>query len=240
MAEQHHSVLQASVNNEVYEIRIVRSQQSPETYLFLLSDRNKEVMVIKRLEQARREYDKNVQARKLMLHNLSIELNQPVRQMHDLAAHLYSQPDGERQQTLLHQLTAAAASVMAQMENITLLTRLESQDWQPSRQPFNPAALIDELLLEALPAINQKGLALFNLFHLDVEQNYIGDATALRKVIALLMHCVISTTACGKISLVVDHQPGHPDRLVFHINDTGSGISNEENSNLNYPFLNQT
>lgn len=240
MAEQHHGVLQATVNNEVYEIRIVRSQLSPETYLFLLSDQNKEVMVNKRLEQARREYDKNVQARKLMLHNLSIELNQPMRQMHDLAARLHSQPDRERQQTLLHQLTAAAASVMAQIENITLITRLETQDWQPSRQPFNPAALIDELLLEALPAINQKGLALFNLFHLDIEQNYIGDATALRKVIALLMHYAIITTACGKISLIVDHEPGHPDQLVFHINDTGSGISNEEISNLNYPFINQT
>jgi two-component system sensor histidine kinase RcsD len=240
MAEQHHGVIQATVNNEVYEIRIFRSQLSPETYLFLLNDQDKEVMVNKRLQQARREYDKNVQARKLMLHNLGIELNQPVRQMHDLADHLRSQPDGEQQQALLNQLTAESSSVLALIENITLLTRLETQDWQPSRQPFNPAALIDELLLEALPAINQKGLALFNHFHLDVEQNYIGDAHALRKVISLLVHYAIITTACGKISLVVDHEPGHPDRLVFHINDTGSGISNEEISNLNYPFLSQT
>ncbi|CAI0694363.1 Sensor-like histidine kinase RcsD [Serratia entomophila] len=240
MAEQHHGVIQATVNNEVYEIRIFRSQLSPETYLFLLNDQDKEVMVNKRLQQARREYDKNVQARKLMLHNLGIELNQPVRQMHDLADRLRSQPDGEQQQALLNQLTAESSSVLALIENITLLTRLETQDWQPSRQPFNPAALIDELLLEALPAINQKGLALFNHFHLDVEQNYIGDAHALRKVISLLVHYAIITTACGKISLVVDHEPGHPDRLVFHINDTGSGISNEEISNLNYPFLSQT
>ncbi|CAI2516463.1 Sensor-like histidine kinase RcsD [Serratia ficaria] len=240
MAEQHHGVIQATVNNEVYEIRIFRSQLSPETYLFLLNDQDKEVMVNKRLQQARREYDKNVQARKLMLHNLGIELNQPVRQMHDLADRLRHQPDEEQRQALLNQLTAESSSVLGLIENITLLTRLETQDWQPSRQPFNPAALIDELLLEALPAINQKGLALFNHFHLDVAQNYIGDANALRKVISLLVHYAIITTACGKISLVVDHEPEHPDRLIFHINDTGSGISNEEISNLNYPFLSQT
>ncbi|MGB8664576.1 MAG: phosphotransferase RcsD [Serratia inhibens] len=240
MAEQHHGVIQATVNNEVYEIRIFRSQLSPETYLFLLNDQDKEVMVNKRLQQARREYDKNVQARKLMLHNLGIELNQPVRQMHDLADRLRTQPDEEQQQTLLNQLVAESASVLGLIENITLLTRLETQDWQPSRQPFSPAALIDELLLEALPAINQKGLSLFNHVNLDVEQQYIGDANALRKVISLLVHYAIITTAYGKISLVIDHEPEHQDRLVFHINDTGSGISNEEISNLNYPFLSQT
>ena len=240
MAEQHHGVIQATVNNEVYEIRIFRSQLSPDTYLFLMHAQDKEVMVNKRLQQARREYDKNVQVRKLMLHNLGIELNQPVRQMHDLVDSLRSQPDQEQQQALLGQLTAASSSVLGLIDNITLLTRLETQDWQPTREPFNPAAMIDELLLEALPALNQKGLALFKHFQLDVEQNYIGDANALRKVISLLVHYAIITTACGKISLVIDHEPEHPDRLIFQINDTGSGISNEEISNLNYPFLSQT
>ena len=240
MAEQHHGVIQATVNNEVYEIRIFRSQLSPDTYLFLMHDQDKEVMVNKRLQQARREYDKNVQARKLMLHNLGIELNQPVRQMHDLVERLRDRPDEQQQQALLGQLTAESASVLGLIDNITLLTRLETQDWQPTREPFNPAAMVDELLLEALPALNQKGLALFKHFQLDVEQNYIGDANALRKVIALLVHYAIITTACGKISLVVDHEPAHPDRLIFQINDTGSGISNEEISNLNYPFLSQT
>lgn len=233
-------MIQATVNNEVYEIRIFRSQLSPDTYLFLMHDQDKEVMVNKRLQQARREYDKNVQARKLMLHNLGIELNQPVRQMHDLVERLRDRPDEQQQQALLGQLTAESASVLGLIDNITLLTRLETQDWQPTREPFNPAAMVDELLLEALPALNQKGLALFKHFQLDVEQNYIGDANALRKVIALLVHYAIITTACGKISLVVDHEPEHPDRLIFQINDTGSGISNEEISNLNYPFLSQT
>lgn len=240
MAEQHHGVIQATVNNEVYEIRIFRSQLSPETYLFLLNDQDKEVMVNKRLQQAQREYDKNVQARKLMLHNLGIELNQPVRQMHDLVDRLRTQADEEQQQALQKQLAVQSSTVLGLIENITLLTRLETQDWQPSRHPFSPSTLIDELLQEALPSINQKGLSLFNHFHLDVEQQYIGDANALRKVISLLVHYAIITTACGKISLVVDHEPDHPDRLVFHINDTGSGISNEEISNLNYPFLSQT
>ncbi|KFK93230.1 MULTISPECIES: phosphotransferase RcsD [unclassified Serratia (in: enterobacteria)] len=240
MAEQHHGVIQVTVNNEVYEIRIFPSQLSPETYLFLLNDQDKEVMVNKRLQLARREYDKNVQARKLMLHNLGIELNQPVQQIHDLAEHLQTPADQEQQQLLLSQLSLASSSVLNLIENITLLTRLETQEWQPNPQPFSPLALIDELLQNALPALNHKGLALFSHFQLDVNQQYIGDIQALRKIISLLMHYAIITTACGKITLIAQHEADRPDHLVFHINDTGSGISNEEISNLTYPFLSQT
>ncbi|AHG18715.1 tRNA(5-methylaminomethyl-2-thiouridylate) methyltransferase [Chania multitudinisentens RB-25] len=242
MAEQHHGIIQATVNNEVYEIRIFRSQLSPETYLFLLNDQNKEVMVSKRLQLARSEYDKNVQARKLMLHNLGIELNQPMQQIHELAQRLHAQPtpDQEQQQILFDRLALTSTSVLDLIDNITLLTRLETQEWQPEHQPFRPSALIDELLQSALPAINQKGLTLFNHFHLDVDQQYIGDVHALRKIISLLIHYAIITTPYGKISLLVEHEANYPEHLIFHINDTGAGISNEEISNLTYPFLSQT
>nr|WP_061770486.1 hypothetical protein [Serratia symbiotica] len=111
-----------------------------------------------------------------MLHNLGIELNEPLRLIHGLAERLRNQPD-RKQQTLLNQLAASSSSVLELIENITLLTQLETQDWQPSHQSFAPVAMIDELLLEALPAINQKGLALFNHFHLDVDlrQGFTGD-----------------------------------------------------------------
>lgn len=240
MAEQHHGVIQATVNNEVYEIRIFRSRRSEETYLFLLNDQDKEVMVNKRLQQARREYDKNVQARKLMLHNLGIELNNPVRQIHELTQNLSSTQDEEQQQALLKQLNLTSSSVLDLIDNITLLTRLETQDWQPAKQSFSPSALMDELLLEVLPMMEQKGLALFHHFHLDVNQRYRGDANALRKIVLLLLRYAIITTAHGKISLVVEHEAERPEHLIVHINDTGAGISNEEISNLTYPFLSQT
>jgi len=125
-------------------------------------------MVNKCLQQARREYDKNIQTRKLMLYNLGIELKEPLRLMHGLAERLRNQPN-RKQQTLLNQLAAGSSSVVEPIENITLLTQLKTQDWQPWRQPFTLAAVIDELLLEALPAINKKGLVLFNHLHLDVD-----------------------------------------------------------------------
>ncbi|MCB5307998.1 phosphotransferase RcsD [Yersinia massiliensis] len=240
MAEQHHGVIQGTVNNEVYEIRMFRSQISPETYLFLLHDQDKEVLVNKKLQQARREYDKSLQARKLMLHNLGIELNQPVNTLNQIAHTLRSTTDSQQQQTLTTQLITQSDAIIELIDNITLLTRLETQDWQPEQHTFSLSALIDALLLEILPAINQKGLTLFNHYSADIDQNYTGDENVLRKIISLLLHYSIITTDYGKITLNVSHEPEHPEQLIIQITDTGVGISDEEISNLNYPFLSQT
>ncbi|CNH82236.1 MULTISPECIES: phosphotransferase RcsD [Yersinia] len=240
MAEQHHGVIQGTVNNEVYEIRMFHSKISPETYLFLLHDQDKEVLVNKRLQQARREYDKSLQARKLMLHNLGIELNQPVSHLNQIAKELQHTTDDELRHTLTAKLIAQSDAVIELIDNITLLTRLETQDWQPEEHRFSLSALIDELLLDMLPAINQKGLTLFNHYRVNIDQNYIGDEKVLRKILSLLLHYSVITTAYGKITLNVDHEPEHPEQLIIQIIDTGVGISDEEISNLNYPFLSQT
>ncbi|CRY17430.1 phosphotransfer intermediate protein in two-component regulatory system with RcsBC [Yersinia enterocolitica] len=240
MAEQHHGVIQGTVNNEVYEIRMFRSKFSPETYLFLLHDQDKEVLVNKRLQQARREYDKSLQARKLMLHNLGIELNQPINNLNQTAKELQNTTDPAVQHELARKLAEQSESIIELIDNITLLTRLETQDWQPEQHSFSLSALIDGLLLDVLPAINQKGLTLFNHYLVGLDQNYIGDEKVLRKILSLLLHYSVITTAYGKITLNVDHEPGHPEQLIIQITDTGVGISDEEISNLNYPFLSQT
>lgn len=240
MAEQHHGVIQATVNNEVYEIRMLRSQISPETYLFLLHDQDKEVMVNKTLQQARREFDKNLQARKLMLHNLGIELNQPLNELNGLVQALTESTDAQERQTLHGRLLNESRNALTLVDNITLLTRLETQDWQPAQQSYALSALVDDLLLEALPKLNQKGLVILNHFHPEPEASFVGDGQALKKVLSLLIDYAIVTTSVGKVTLTTEHDAEQPGQLIFHITDTGSGISKEELSNLNYPFLSQT
>ena len=240
MAEQHNGSIQATVNNEVYEIRMIRSQISPETYLFLLHDQDKEVMVNRTLQQAKREFEKNLQARKLMLHNLGIELNQPLQELNGLVESLVAVEDLHERQTLQGKLQVESRNALTLVENITLLTRLETQDWQPASQPYVLSAMVDELLLEALPRLSQKGLGLLNHFHIAPEAMFVGDMQAVKKILSLLLDYAIVTTSLGKVTLTSEQDEDRPDQLVFHITDTGSGISKEELSNLNYPFLSQT
>lgn len=240
MAEQHNGSIQATVNNEVYEIRMIRSQISPETYLFLLHDQDKEVMVNRTLQQAKREFEKNLQARKLMLHNLGIELNQPLQELNGLVESLVAVEEPRERQMLEGKLQVESRNALALVDNITLLTRLETQDWQPASQSYVLSAMVDELLLEALPRLSQKGLGLLNHFHIAPETTFVGDMQAVKKILSLLLDYAIVTTSLGKVTLTSEQDEDRPDQLVFHITDTGSGISKEELSNLNYPFLSQT
>ncbi len=240
MAEQHNGSIQATVNNEVYEIRMIRSQISPETYLFLLHDQDKEVMVNRTLQQAKREFEKNLQARKLMLHNLGIELNQPLQELNGLVESLVAVEEPRERQMLEGKLQVESRNALTLVDNITLLTRLETQDWQPASQSYVLSAMVDELLLDALPRLSQKGLGLLNHFHIAPETTFVGDMQAVKKILSLLLDYAIVTTSLGKVTLTSEQDEDRPDQLVFHITDTGSGISKEELSNLNYPFLSQT
>ncbi len=58
MADQHRGVIQATVNNEQYEIRQYRSQVAPRTQILIIRDQDREVLVNKKLKQAQRLYEK--------------------------------------------------------------------------------------------------------------------------------------------------------------------------------------
>lgn len=62
MAEQHQGIIQATVNNELYEIRMFRSQIAPRTQIFIIRDQDREVLVNKKLKQAQRLYEKTSRA----------------------------------------------------------------------------------------------------------------------------------------------------------------------------------
>ncbi|MGC5204385.1 phosphotransferase RcsD, partial [Klebsiella pneumoniae] len=70
MAEQHQGIIQATINNELYEIRMFRSQVAPRTQIFIIRDQDREVLVNKKLKQAQRLYEKNQQGRMTFMKNI--------------------------------------------------------------------------------------------------------------------------------------------------------------------------
>ncbi|WP_413723321.1 phosphotransferase RcsD [Sodalis sp. RH23] len=237
LAESHQGIIQATVNNEVYEIRMFKSQLSPETYLFQLLDHDKEVLVNKRLQQAQQELAKNHQARRAILTNFQNELSRPLMVINELTDALEHAATDEDRKRCLAGLKCESSRLAALFDNLRLLTALEIKDWQPNPADFSLAELIDALLVERLPAVAQKGLTLYHHYHLPLNQRHWGDALAVKKIISLLLDYSIISTQYGKIVLSVDQDPSRPDILLCTISDTGSGISAEELANLHQPFV---
>ncbi|WP_374257946.1 phosphotransferase RcsD [Yokenella regensburgei] len=232
MADQHQGVIQATINNELYEIRQFRSQAAPRTQIFIIRDQDREVLVNKKLKQAQRLYEKNQQGRAAFMQNIGEALKQPVRMLAEEAAHV----GGDEAKKL-----AANADVLVRLiDEIQLANMLENDSWKGTSTLFSIQDLIDEVVPEVLPVIKRKGLQLLINNRLPAGDERHGDRDALRRVLLLLIQYAVTTTQIGKITLEVNTDESADDRLTLRILDTGNGVSNSEIDNLHFPFLNDT
>ena len=232
MAEQHQGVIQATINNELYEIRLFRSQISSRTQIFIIRDQDREVLVNKKLKQAQRLYEKNQQARAAFMQNIGSALKDPAKTLAANAAALNS-PDSQK--------LANQADVLVRMvDEIQLANLLESDAWKSESTLFSVQSLIDDVVPEVLPAIKRKGLQLLIKNHLSAHDERRGDRDALRRILLLLIQYAVTTTQIGKITLEVDQDESETERLTFRILDTGEGVTLNEVDNLHFPFINDT
>ena len=232
MADQHQGVIQATVNNELYEIRQFRSQVSPRTQIFIIRDQDREVMVNKKLKQAQRLYEKNQQGRTAFMQHIGAALRQPAQTLAEEAAAL-GMAESRR-------LAQHADELVQLVDEIELANLLESDSWKSAQGLFSIQELIDEVVPEVLPIIKRKGLQLLINNALPANEQRYGDRDALRRTLLLLIQYSVTTTPIGKITLEVSKDESADDRLTFRILDTGNGVSANEIDNMHFPFLNDT
>lgn len=138
MAEQHQGVIQATINNELYEIRLFRSQVAPRTQIFIIRDQDREVLVNKKLKQAQRLYEKNQQGRVAFMQNISNTLKEPVRQLAVNAA-AATTPESLK-------LVDQADVLVRMIDEIQLANMLENDAWKSEATLFSLQDLIDEVV----------------------------------------------------------------------------------------------
>lgn len=232
MADQHQGVIQATINNELYEIRQFRSQIASRTQIFIIRDQDREVLVNKKLKQAQRLYEKNQQGRAMFMQNISDAFKRPLKALAEQAASV-STPES-------HQLASQADNLVRMVDEIQLANMLENDTWKGSATLFSIQDLINEVVPEVLPVIKRKGLQLLINNHLPANDKRHGDREALRRIVLMLIQYSVTTTQIGKITLEVSSDESAEDRLTFRILDTGEGVTLSEVDNLHFPFLNDT
>lgn len=232
MADQHQGVIQATINNELYEIRQFRSQVASRTQIFIIRDQDREVLVNKKLKQAQRLYEKNQQGRAVFMQNISDAFKRPLKALASQAANI-STPES-------HQLATQADTLVRMVDEIQLANMLENDSWRGNPTLFSIQDLINEVVPEVLPVIKRKGLQLLINNHLPANDKRHGDRDALRRIVLMLIQYSVTTTQIGKITLEVSSDESAQDRLTIRILDTGEGVTLSEVDNLHFPFLNHT
>lgn len=232
LAEQHQGVIQATVDNEIYEIRQFSSQVMPRAQIFVIRDQDKEILVNKKLRQAQKLFEKNQQGRIAFMQNIGAALKDPVQRLMTQAA----QGDAAHHQAVLSE----AQNIVRLVDEIELLNALETDAWKSHSENLVLQTLIDDVVPQVLPAIKRKGLQLLINNSLPPDDERFGDKEALRRILLMLVQYSVVTTPIGKITIDIGAEENEPDRLLLRVMDTGSGIDNSEIDNLHFPFLNAT
>lgn len=176
-------------------------------------------------------------AKSAFLANMSHEIRTPMNAIVGLTHRLLKQVGDAEQQGYLETIKASADHLLAVLNDILDLSRIEAGKLELAQTDFNLPELLERTLGLVRERAMEKGLAL----HLDAAQvpEWVhGDPTRLAQALLNYLSNAIKFTEQGEVALrgrVLETQDGQLT-LHFEVCDSGIGISAEVLARLFNPF----
>jgi DNA-binding response OmpR family regulator len=204
------------------ENRHLREQRLRQALLADLEAKNAE------LEEARARAEAATRAKSEFLAHMSHEIRTPLGALIGAADLLELTGLSDDQRRYVEILRHGGDHLLAIVNDILDLSKLEAGSLTLERAPFDLRRLIARLLeAEALRA-RDKGLALVSWLPGEGPWPVVGDAHRLSQVLQNLLANAIKFTPHGEVSLTVEPAPlgeGPPGAMRFSVADTGIGLN---------------
>lgn len=158
------------------------------------------------------------------LAKISHELRTPLHGILGLArlVHLEQHdPDVARRVELIE---ASGTHLLALINDLLDISRMEAGRFATRNEPFDLAALCDQLREVFVVRAQDKGLALSLEMSLPHPCRVIGDAARVRQVLNNLIGNALKFTQRGSVRILVGRDPQQPARVRMEVIDTGDGI----------------
>ncbi|WP_273803741.1 phosphotransferase RcsD [Providencia rettgeri] len=238
MAMNNHDFIQVSIENNIFEVVLVENEAMPNAALFIIMDKDKEVLTQKRQELAMREYQKNIQMRKVGFENMCNEIL-PALSAIEVQFSRLTPPTDTTELAIFREIGNQLVTIYSWFNNIELLNQLESQKASLKPEAISISQLTSQFLKNNLSKINNKGLSLY--FHNNVNPESLIEVNPiyLQNLLQLIWDYSLVTTSFGKIAFTLSYDIDK-NIISLNIRDSGTGLSNQELSNLQNPFSSQT
>jgi two-component system, sensor histidine kinase RpfC len=195
-------------------------------------------VLAQRIEEARKKADEANRAKGRFLANMSHEMRTPLNGVIAMADVLRETQLSESQREIVETMTTSAHLLLAQIEDVLDLAKIEAGRVTIERRAFEPSRLLPATVKVILPQARYKGLALNVDISSDVSGWFLGDAHHLRQVVLNLLANAVKFTERGEVSLRAQMVQGSADvnRLRIEVRDTGVGIPSDKQASIFEPF----
>ncbi len=191
-----------------------------------------------RITEAKRRADEANQAKGRFLANVSHEMRTPLNGVIAMADVLRETNLNEAQREIVETMTTSAHLLLAQIEDVLDMAKIEAGRVAIEARPFDLGKLATGTVKVMLPQARYKGLAINTEIEPAAARWFAGDSHHIRQVLLNLLANAVKFTEKGEVTLRVRAAGTGTGSAVVRVEvqDTGIGIPESKQAAIFEPF----